>query len=257
MLRYNSPLFALTLTCSTFLLMSCDEGETLDGPELADRELDPNPSITTDLEVEAWESVSLTQNGTPTVLAPTELPPEQTTHSWWDESFVYAVPADTIAVTSAPGGLFPPSPADIPLFTEPELANGFLAAVKIHDVYGDVIGFGTEQEVLDLPSELGETTYTLTLPERGTLMLAQTEDLAPFLAEINDMIATNDLIRSYDPPMVIVNSIPGTGRIIGGTGEFEHADGHAREIGVTHEINLIEGSFDLEVIVQVKYGDCW
>ncbi|NVB40557.1 hypothetical protein G6O69_22135 [Pseudenhygromyxa sp. WMMC2535] len=161
--------------------------------------------------------------------------------------------SDIFAINLVPTGLFPPRPDDIDTFIEPELEDGFIAAFKAFDLQGNLIGFGTEQEVLDFANAETATTFTLTLPERGTLMFGEQEDIAPLLDEVNDMDASQDYVRTYDPPRVDVSTIPGTGRIIGGTGEFENITGSAIEIGVTHSIDLIEREFDLEVYMVLAY----
>ena len=158
---------------------------------------------------------------------------------------------DFIALTSAPGGLFQPTPAGIPLLDEPAITTGFFVAMKLHDVDGETVGFGSEQEVLDLANETALTTYTLTIPGRGTLMLRHEEDLSFLLDEVNDMLAKQEYVRVFDPPLVVVNTIPGTGKVVGGSKEFKNAKGVWREIGIMNEINLLEGSFDLGIELQI------
>lgn len=166
------------------------------------------------------------------------------------ETFHFST-SDMFALTSAPGGLFTPIPTDIEPFTEPSLSEGFFVATKFRDDDDNVIGFGVEQEVLNLEIARGVTTYTINLPGRGTLMVRQDEDVQFLLDEVNDMIASNELVRSYDPSWDTLNSVPGTGRVIGGTGEFAGALGIVREFGSLHELNLLTGVHDLEVDLQV------
>jgi hypothetical protein len=67
--------------------------------------------------------------------------------------------------------------------------------------------------------------------------------VSPFFDEIADMVSSGDpadLVRSWDPPLTIVTTVPGTGRIIGGTGEFDNARGVWRETQALHELDLIE-----------------
>lgn len=232
MLRYNVTIIGL---CFAVLLTGCDSVEH-------DQVRDLVPST------DEW---SLDQS---TVLAPdTSEPTNAQVQSGSMEFFYFEAPEDVISITSAPGNLFAPTPAGIPLFTEPELAEGFMVSFKVYDQNHDLVGFGTEQEIVDLPGEIAYTTYTLTLPGRGTLMLKQQEDIGPLLAEVAEMGATQDLVREYNPPWVMLSTIPGTGRIVGGTGEFAHAKGVVREFGVTYGIDLTTQTFDIAVVLQVKY----
>lgn len=167
------------------------------------------------------------------------------------ETFTFSS-STILAVTMAPGGLFAPFPAGIPTFTEPAIADGFFLGIKLRDVDDNIVGFGTEQEVLNLAAARTATTYTLTLPGRGTLMLAQEEDLTVLLVEVNDMIANQQTVRSYDPPLVVLSTIAGTDRIIGGTGEFADAKkGSVHEYNILHKLDIATGVHDLEVMLDV------
>lgn len=169
------------------------------------------------------------------------------------EVFSYTTTHDAFLINAAPGNLFPPLPVDVQVLDEPSLANAFIVGFEFRDLQGNVVGMGTEQEVLDLVNLEGQTTYTLTLPDRGTLMFGQQEDFTEFLGEIDDMITSQEYIRTYDPPLFLVNTIPGTGQVIGGTGEFAGAQGAAIELGLIHGINLIDQTFDLGVILVVGF----
>jgi hypothetical protein len=182
--------------------------------------------------------------------------PEQqentTTWPWVIETFSFST-TELIAVTTASGGLFTPDPVGIQTLDDTAIASGALFAAKFRDDNDDVIAFGTEQEVVDFVTAEALTTYTITIPGRGTLMLKQTEDISGLLDEVNDMIANTETIRTFDPPLEIVTTISGTGRIIGGTGEFECADGYMQETNILSEINLIDGTIDDDVVVQVAF----
>jgi hypothetical protein len=159
--------------------------------------------------------------------------------------------ADTFALNSAPGGLFAPIPPDIDDFDEDVLANGFIAAFTVSDADGEVIGFGTEQEVLNLANATTKTTFTFTLPLQGTLMLSQREDFSLFLAQVLDMIANNETEREYNPPLVAITTIDGTGRVVGGTEEFTGAKGNMVEIFALSKIDLVQGTLIAESTVVV------
>lgn len=169
------------------------------------------------------------------------------------ESFYFSGATDTIATTSAPGGLFGPFPAGIPVFDEPLLANGFLIAFKIYDENNNLVGFGTEQEVIDFENALSDSTYMLTLPGRGTLMLKHTEDFTVYFAEIDDMVADEDYIRVFDPPLPAVTTVPQSGKIVGGSGEFAGAKGKMKEIDMLYEVNLTDQMVDVDAEIRVKF----
>ena len=235
--------------CMVASLSACDEGQDRDPVEA---QLQAESAVE-DIEVD-WDAVPLP----PAVAAAEgldiqiEQAPTAGPGGWQFEIENFSLTTnDIFALTGAPGGLFAPIPAGIAAFDEPILAPGFMIASKIFNDEGEVIGFGTEQEILDFQNLSAKTTYTLTLPGRGTLMVEQDEDLSFLIDEVSDMVMDGEFVRSYETPLVNENSIPGTGRVIGGTGEFEHAKGVVREIGIINELNLITGVHDLEVIVQV------
>jgi hypothetical protein len=173
------------------------------------------------------------------------------------EVFKYSSVDDLIATTSDPNNaILAPWPAGIVPLAEPEIVNGGLIATKIRDQNGQLIGFGTEQEVIDFVNAGALTTYTLTLPGRGTLVLQQTEDFGPLFAEIFDMIGDGEFVRSYDPPFEVLTTKPGTGRILGGTGEFAHAKGTWTELDIVNEFDLINRTFDIDCVLEVTFhGD--
>jgi hypothetical protein len=165
--------------------------------------------------------------------------------------FVFTTREDVIAITGASDGFLAPFPANIATMDEPSIADGVLITTKIRNLADQIIGFGSEQEVVDLVNAMGDTTYTLTLPDRGTLMLKQVEDFSAPFAEIADMIASEEYIRTYDPPLVFVTTVPLTGQVVGGSGEFSDAEGYMLEIDIVHGINLIDRALDLTIVVPV------
>lgn len=165
------------------------------------------------------------------------------------ETFHFSA-SEFIALSMAPGGLFALQPSGIPALP-PELAEGFLLGFTFYDEQEQVVGFGTEQEVLDFEQATGQTTYTLTIPDRGTLMLRQEEEFAYLLEEVADMVASEELIRTYNPPLVNVHTVPGSGWIVGGTGEFDFAFGLMREYSIVRQLDLTTGQHDLGIILQV------
>jgi hypothetical protein len=180
---------------------------------------------------------------------PGQIPAKQ---NWNVETFQFFTDPDFLAVTQAAGGLFLPQPNGMqPL--PPELADGFLLAFTFRDLDDNIAGFGSIQEVVDFQAMSAETHYMMTMPGRGTLMLAQQENNEALFAELFDMIANQDYVRVYDPPLMFINTVPGTNQIIGGTGEFAHAKGIWREFAVVNEFNLLTGIHDVGNIVQIVH----
>jgi hypothetical protein len=170
------------------------------------------------------------------------------------EVFQYSTSQDLIANTNDPNNpILAPSPAGISPLEEPEISSGGLIAIKIRDQNDELVGFGTEQEVIDMVGASALTTYTLTLPGRGTLMLEQTEDFSPLFAEIYDMLDDAELVRSYDPPLAVLTTKPGTGRIVGGTGEFAHARGSWTELDIVNQFDLVARTFDIDCVLEVTF----
>jgi hypothetical protein len=160
-----------------------------------------------------------------------------------DQTFTFSTETDVISLVMASDGLFASIPAGIMTLDEPEIRNGFIGSFKAYDEGGQLVAFGTKHEEFVPPTPISMTSYMLTLPGRGALMLEATQDVTPFYEEIADMISSGDpadLVRSFEPPLTIVTTVPGTGRIIGGTGEFANTRGVWREIQALHGLDLIE-----------------
>jgi hypothetical protein len=169
------------------------------------------------------------------------------------DTFQFRLVNDTVAITSPPGGFFTVFPQGIPTFDDPKLENGFLVVVTMRDVDDNIVGFASEQEIIDYGSYESETSYTLTLPDRGTLMLTERESFKVLIDAVEDMIMDQELVRTFDPPIVEVLTLPGTGRVVGGSGEFQGAHGVMQEIGIIYGIDLINNEYDLGVIVQALH----
>lgn len=236
----------ITVVSSFLVLSACDMEEAT--PNLA--------AEAADLEVVDIEQMDFDWDLVPQPAIPGIMPgyegPEQipAKQPWNVETFYFFTNPDFLSVTQAVGGLFTPAPAGVqPL--PPNLADGFLLGFTFHDLSGEIVGFGSIQEVVDFETAAADTHYMMTMPGRGTVMLAQEENNEALFAELFDMIANQDYIRSYDPPLVFINTVPGTARIVGGTGEFAHAKGIWREFAVVNEFNLLTGVHDVGNIVQI------
>jgi hypothetical protein len=249
------PKASIIVLLSSFLVLSaCDIEES--SPSLAAEAADLDE--TTDLgefEIEPttfdWDLVP--QPAIPGIAlglayeGPEQIP---ATYGWNIDTFYFFTNPDFVSVTQAVGGLFAPSPVGTQALP-PELADGFLLGFTFRDLSGDTVGFGSIQEVVDFESAAAQTHYMLTIPGRGTLMLGQEENNDALFAELFDMIAEQDFVRSYNPPLVFINTVPGTNRVIGGTGEFGGSNGIWREYAIVNEFNLLTGVHDVGNIVQI------
>jgi len=178
-----------------------------------------------------------------------------TAHAETTEELLVITPADYLAGSFAPGG-FPASfPVGVGTLSEPAIESGFVLTTKVRSSTGAVCGFGSEQADIDFDALVSHATWTLTLPGRGTLFLAQDEDLALLFQILGEMIAGGELERSYDPPLTVVTTI-GIGEVIGGTGEFEGARGTFREVDDVHFLSLATGALQvtdrLELSLKLK-----
>jgi hypothetical protein len=133
------------------------------------------------------------------------------------------------------------------------LDAGMLSSFNFHDIHGDIVGFGTQQEILDYVDATGQTGYVLSFPERGTLLLSQREEFSYLFAEIADMTADQDYVREFNPPLIHVHTVLGSAEVLGGTGEFQHEKGTWREITVINELNLETGVHDMTLILQIAH----
>lgn len=159
-------------------------------------------------------------------------------------------PPDYIAAVLAPGA-FPASfPAGINQFYEPAIQSGLMLAGKLRDADGNVVGFAVEQAEADFQALVSTATWTLTLPGRGSLFLAQQEDLTLLVQILTDMMMNQEYERTYDPPLYVVTTI-GEGIVVGGTGEFAGARGTFREVDFVEYLNLVTG--ELHVVDRFEF----
>lgn len=169
------------------------------------------------------------------------------------DTFRFRLANDAVAIATPPGGFFTPFPVGIPTFDDPKLQDSYVFLVTMRDLDNNVVGYASEQEVVDLVNNKSQTSYTVTLPDRGTLMLTERESFQVLMDAVDDMIADGEMVRTFNPPLVKVLTIPGTGKVVGGSGEFENAFGVMQEIGVVYKIDLTNNEFDLGVIVQALH----
>jgi hypothetical protein len=250
---------ALIVSCWALMVSACDTDESI----AASTDASAAEPVEAELAFD-WDSVALPaipgigpgMPGMPGIgVTPAFEPPPATpvVQPWTAESFYLSSEANFLTLTSMEGGLFAPLPMGMPSLP-PELEDGFLLGFTFSDENGEIVGFGTEQEVLDLVDATGETTYTLTIPGRGSLMLAQGEEFAYMFEEINDMVADQEFVREFDPPLVNIHTVPGSARIIGGTGEFAHVKGFWREISIIYKLDLLTGLHEVGAILQILHS---
>jgi hypothetical protein len=169
------------------------------------------------------------------------------------DSFRFRLADDLIALTSPPGGFFTAFPAGIPTFDDAVLEDSYIFVVTMRDAQHNVVGFASEQEVVDLVNNKTKTAWAITVPDRGTLMLTERESVQVLVDAVSDMVADQELVRVFDPPLVVVSTIPGTGKVAGGSDEFANAVGVMQEINTVYEIDLINNEYDIGVVVQVLH----
>jgi hypothetical protein len=168
------------------------------------------------------------------------------------ETFVVE-PSGYMAATLADGGFVAPFPAGIPRLDEPAIRDGLILLAKLEDAAGNVVGFASEHDVLDLANAVSDDTWTLTIPGRGTLFLSHVETLAPLLSFLSEMIASGQLERTWDPPYVLTTTVPRTGKVVGGTGEFAHVHGRFREIDALRHLSLLTGALEVTDTLVVDF----
>lgn len=171
------------------------------------------------------------------------------------ENFFVDIPGNAIALTTGPGNFLSGLPAGIALLDEPAIQSGLAALAKVSDENGNIVGFASELIDIDFVQEVTATDWTVVIPGRGTLFLITAENVSPLLRIVEDMVATGELERVFDPPLFFVNTVPGTGFIVGGTGEFEGAEGTFRELDILFSLSLITGELGVTDILEVNFED--
>jgi hypothetical protein len=249
---------ALIVSCWALTISACDADASIPASTDASAAETVEAEVTAAELVFDWDSVALPTipgvHGTEGVTPAFEPPPATpVVQPWTAESFYFSSTTNFLTLTQMEGGLFTPLPMGMPTLPA-ELEDGFLLGFTFYDQNGEIVGFGTEQEVLDFVEATGETTYTLTIPGRGTLMLAQREEFAYMFEEINDMVADQEFVREFDPPLVNIHTVPGSARIIGGTGEFAHVKGFWREISIIYKFDLLTGLHEVGAILQILHS---
>jgi hypothetical protein len=165
---------------------------------------------------------------------PTEPPIEVT------ETFHMIAPDDGIATTHSGDKPLPLYPPGIGTLSDDAVKQGFILLTKLRDQSGDVIGFTSEQEVVSSESDLTKgilktaSTWTLTIPGRGTIFLDENEDQSEFLtkAGVPALAQGKEWNEEWTFTTTVGPDPSGRGVVTGGTGEFAGITGTFVE--VTH-----------------------
>lgn len=153
------------------------------------------------------------------------------------ESFFARLPEDVIALTYHGEGFLPPMPAGIAKLDEPGLEGSMAILTKIRNTSGEVVGFAAELE-LPLDKRSGRasrgtaTDWILMLPGRGSLYLAEIEQMGDFGEKVIRPVLEKgtDWEGKFIQLKTVGRRTDGRGEIKGGTGEFDGASGSFVEI---------------------------
>ena len=173
------------------------------------------------------------------------------------EKFTIEAPGDIVTVTHNGSNIIDPRPAGIALFDEPALQSGLLLVAKIRNEKGEIVGFAVETEAMDAASNplLGKmrmnTDWTIVLPARGTIYVAQIEDSGAIGKDILPAVMVG---QEWNGKVDFVSTVgpdpSGRGVIIGGTREFQGITGSFVELShLTHMSRTRGGvgSFELQL----------
>ena len=156
------------------------------------------------------------------------------------ETFHMVAPDDGIAITHSGDKPLPLYPAGIGTLSDEKIKAGFILVTRLRDKDGTIIGFTSEQEVVSPESDLNtgvlktHSTWTLTIPGRGTIFLDEIENqtefiqtaAVPALMQGKEWTGEQTFITTAGP------DASGKGVVTGGTGEFAGITGTFAE--VTH-----------------------
>jgi hypothetical protein len=159
---------------------------------------------------------------------------------------------DGLNLTVGPGTFLTPFPVGTPYLTEPNIQSGFVATGKVRDTNDVVVGIASELEELNLQTLDSFSNWTVTVPGRGTLFGSQTENVGPLFAAIQQMVSQGVFEKTFDPPLEFVSTVGNSGKIIGGTGEFAHANGRMKETDRVHFVSLITGTLTVTDILEFE-----
>lgn len=185
-------------------------------------------------------TVSLLRDSREKPASDASAPTEAASGAVTEVTFHMDAPQDGIATTHSGDKPLPLYPAGIGTLSDAAIANGFVLLTKLRDAGGAVVGFTSEQEVVSSESDLAQgllktaSSWTLTIPGRGTIFLFENEDQSEFLRKAGVPALAQGQEWNQDWTFVTTAGPDpsGKGLIVGGTGEFEGISGTFSE--VTH-----------------------
>lgn len=172
------------------------------------------------------------------------------------ETFYTNADPHLIALSGGPTALLKPFPTSVQYLTEPNIIDGLAVLAKVTDRAGEVVGFATELEYFTVDATGNLTAavdWIFKVPGRGTLMVKQTESPAMLVSIVQDMAANGETERYIDPPIKVQTTVPGTGKIVGGVGEFEGKTGTFKEYNEFTYMNIVDGTIGVNLTLEVVY----
>ena len=174
------------------------------------------------------------------------------------ETFYTNADPHLIALSGGPTALLQPFPTSVQYLIEPNVADGLAVLAKVTDNSGDVVGFAAELEhfTVDATGNLtAAVDWIFKVPGRGTLMVTQTESPAMLVSIVQDMAANGETERYIDPPIKVQTTVPGTGRVVSGVGEFEGLTGTFKEYNEFTYMNIANGTIGVNLTLEITYDD--
>ncbi|MDH3973029.1 MAG: hypothetical protein OEV42_02005 [Deltaproteobacteria bacterium] len=174
------------------------------------------------------------------------------------ETFYASADPHLIALTGGPTALLAPFPSSVQYLIEPNVVDGLAVLVKVTDSSGEVVGFAAELEhfTVDATGNLtAAVDWIFKVPGRGTLMVKETESHAMLVSIVEDMVANGETERYIDPPIKVQTTVPGTGKIVGGVGDFEGLTGTFKEYNEFTYMNIANGTIGVNLTLEVTYDD--
>lgn len=165
--------------------------------------------------------------------------------------FVQA-PSDILSVTHGEQVKIGQFPADIPTLKDTPIADTLVLTASVRDSEGKRVGISSELEAFP-PNDPEhkkpwQTWWTIVLPGRGALLAYQTEKIHQGAAAAFSAPARTgkDWQGSVTEQNTTGPNPDGSGVIVGGTGEFEGAQGRFIEIGTLERVT-VDGRMEAEL----------
>jgi hypothetical protein len=145
----------------------------------------------------------------------------------------------------------------MPRLTEPALRNSFVLGAKLKDADGQTIGLATELEYLlpdsDIPAGRlrNQSVWTLYAPGRETIVFDETENQDEFATNVVKPVLETGVPWSGD--ITFTTTVPGSGSIIGGSGEFAGVTGTAIELAHIRRLDPAARVMEATTELQLRY----